>query len=447
MRRLLTLTTLVATALVLLPGAASAAPNALERGRQENAIAKTLVDRSLAAAKAGDYARAYELARSAYLDHYEYVEIPLRLRDPNLVLDTEFKFADLRNDLQSRAPIDTIRADVRDVRAGILDTDRAIAAKGVAAPAIAFGFSFSILFREGIEAVLLIAILLGSLAAGKASGYRRPLSLGVLGALAATVATWLLTTLVIDIAPVNRELMEAFTALLAVAVLVLVSFWLVARIDQRRRMEFMRARVAAAIAAGSAGAFAALGFTAVYREGFETVLFYQALLLFAQGLELWVILGAVAAAAALGAVAYAILRLGRTLPLKPMLLTGASVLLLLSVAFAGNAVRSLQGADMVSATPVHAGWARPPVFVAELTGIHPTRESLLVQAVLLVIFLAGALWTFLWLPARVRRRAIAAGDAAPAAAPPAPSTAAAPSAPAARDREHERAPETEVTAR
>jgi hypothetical protein len=47
----------------------------------------------------------------------------------------------------------------------------------------------------------------------------------------------------------------------------------------------------------------------------------------------------------------------------------------------------------------------------------------------------------------VRRRAIAAGDAAPAAAPPAPSTAAAPSAPAARDREHERAPETEVTAR
>jgi high-affinity iron transporter len=420
MRRLLGLLSLVIALVALAPAVASAQPNALERGRQENAIAKTLVDRSLAAAKDGDYARAYQLARTAYLDHYEYVEIPLRLRDPNLVLDTEFTFADLRNDFERRAPIDVIRADVRDVRQGILDTDRAIAEKGVAAPAIAFGFSFSILFREGVEAVLLLAILLGSLAAGRASGYRRPLSLGVLGALGATAVTWLLTTLVIDLAPVNRELLEAATALLAVVVLVLVSFWLVARIDQRRRMEFMRARAAAAIAAGSAGAFAALGFTAVYREGFETVLFYQALLLFAQGLELWIALGAVVAVAALGAVAYAILQLGRTLPLKPMLLTGASILLLLSVAFAGNAVRSLQGADMVSASPVHAGWARPPVFVAELTGIHPTRESLLVQAVLLAIFVAGALWTFVGLPARRRRRERLEAAAAVPIAPPAP---------------------------
>jgi high-affinity iron transporter len=426
MRRSVLLLSIVLALLAAVPSLAAAAPNALERGRQENAIAKTMVDRALAAAKAGDYARAYTLARSAYLDHYEYVEIPLRLRDPNLVLDTEFKFADLRNDLKGRAPTNTIRADVRDVRTGILDTDRALAAKGVAGPAIAFGFSFSILFREGVEAVLLIAILLGSLAAGRASGYRRPLSLGVLGALVATGVTWALTTLVIDLAPVNRELLEAATALLAVVVLVLVSFWLVARIDQRRRMEFMRARVASAIAAGSAGAFMALGFTAVYREGFETVLFYQALLLFAQGLELWVALGAALAVAALAAVAYAILRLGRTLPLKPMLLTGASVLLLLSVAFAGNAVRSLQGADMVAATPVHAGWARPPVFVAELTGIHPTRESLLVQAVLLVIFVAGALWTFVGLPARQRRRERLGADAAPAARAPEPASAAEP---------------------
>jgi high-affinity iron transporter len=420
MRRFLGLIPLVVVALSLLPGAASAKPNDLDRGRQENAVAKTLVDRSLEAAKDGDYERAYALARTAYLDHYEYVEIPLRLRDPDLVLDTEFEFADLRNDLQDRAPIDTIRADVRDVRAGILATDRALAEKGVAAPAIAFGFSFSILFREGVEAVLLIAILLGSLAAGKASGYRRPLSLGVLGALGATVVTWLLATLVIAIAPVNRELMEAITALLAVAVLVLVSFWLVARIDQRRRMEFMRARVANAIAAGSTGAFAALGFTAVYREGFETVLFYQALLLFADGLELWIALGAAVAVLSLGGVAYAILRLGRSLPLKPMLLTGASILLLLSVAFVGNAVRSLQGADVVGATPVHAGWARPPVFVAELTGIHPTRESLLAQAVLLAIFVVGALWTFAWMPARRRRRdQVAAQAAAPTEAAPA----------------------------
>jgi high-affinity iron transporter len=406
-RAVLVLVAAMLTALAL-PSVAPAASDDLQRGRDENAVAQRLVDRALAAAKAGDYERAHDLARRAYLDHYEYVEIPLRLRDPNLVLDTEFEFAELRNDLRDRRPLDEIRDDVRDVRQGMLDTDRVLADKGVAAPLVAFGFSFSILFREGVEAVLLIAILLGSLAAGQASGYKRPLSLGVLGALAATAVLWVLTTLVIDLAPVSRELLEAVTALLAVVVLIAVSFWLVSRLEHKRRMEFMRARVASAMAAGSAGAFAALGFTAIFREGFETVLFYQALALFAQGLTLWIVLGAVAAAVALGGVGYAILGLGRKLPLKPMLVTGASVLLLLSVAFAGNAVRALQGSDVIGATPVEGGWARLPVLLAELTGIHPTRESLLVQAVLLVVFVAGALWVFAWAPARRRRRERAA---------------------------------------
>src|SRR6185295_14403056 len=143
------------------------------------------------------------------------------------------------------------------------------------------------------------------------------------------------------------------------------------------------------------------GFTAVYREGFETVLFYQALGIYAKGLELWVVLGAVAAAIALGAVAYAILVLGKKLPLKPMLITGASILLLLSVAFTGNAVRSLQSADVIAATPTSS--PRLPVFLAELTGIHPTVQGLVVQGVLLAVFTLGALWVFVVQPARKRR--------------------------------------------
>ncbi len=383
-------------------GPAAAEPNDLERGRAEIDKASVLVDRSLEAVKDGDRERAYRLARSAYLDHYEFVEIPMRLRDPNKVLDTEFKFAAMRNDIRDGAPLSDIRRDVADVREGLVASDRVLADKGFAAPAIAFGFSFSILFREGIEAVLLIAILLGSLSAGSAHDYKRPLGLGVLAALGATLLTWALATLVIDIAPVSRELMEAITALVAVGVLVLVSFWLISRLEHRRRQEFMRARVAGALAAGTAVAFAGLGFTAVYREGFETVLFYQALNLFAEGLELWVALGAVAAAVALGGVAYAILKLGKQLPLRPMLIGGAAVLLLLAVAFTGNAVRSLQSVDLVRATPVD--WPRLPVFVAELTGIHPTREGLIAQAVLLGIFVLGAVWVFAVEPARRRRR-------------------------------------------
>jgi hypothetical protein len=91
-----------------------------------------------------------------------------------------------------------------------------------------------------------------------------------------------------------------------------------------------------------------------------------------------------------------------------MLTAGASILLLLSVTFAGNAVRSLQGADWVSVTPVDGDWARLPVFLAELTGIHPTREGLTVQAILLAVYSLGALWVFEIQPRRRRAAASAA---------------------------------------
>ncbi len=401
MRRALTV--LLAAALLLaLAAPALAADSSLERGRQEIQKSRVLLGESLDALKAGDRAKAYALSRDAYLNHFEFVEIPLRLRNPNLVLDTEFKYAKLRNDIRDGASVGKIRSDTAVVRAALVDVDRELARKGLAAPAVAFGFSFSILFREGVEAVLLIAILLGSLAAGSASNYKRPLALGVGAAIAATAVLFVLATLVIDIAPLSRELLEAATALVAVAVLIVVSFWLVSRLEHRRRMEFMRARVASAMAAGTTAAFVGLGFTAVFREGFETVLFYQALALFAEGLILWVVLGAVVAAIALAGVGYAILKLGKQLPLRPMLITGAGVLLLLSVAFVGNAVRSLQSADYLAANPVD--WPRLPVFLAELTGIHPTTQGLVVQAAFLAVYVVGALYIFAWQPARRRRR-------------------------------------------
>jgi high-affinity Fe2+/Pb2+ permease len=115
-----------------------------------------------------------------------------------------------------------------------------------------------------------------------------------------------------------------------------------------------------------------------------------------------VVLGVVAAAVSLVGVGYAVLRLGKRLPIKPMLMTGASILLLLSVTFAGNAVRSLQEGDVIGVTPIDSSWARPPVFVAELTGIHPTRQGVGVQLAMLALYVAGALYMFAWRP--IRRR-------------------------------------------
>ncbi len=406
MRRLALAAILVAgLALVVGTSTARAAENEqFADVRAKVAQASVLVDEAVSAAAAGDRERAYDLARTAYLDHFELAEVPLRLRDPNLVLDLEFKFADLRNGIRSGDSLTTVRADAVAVQQGLRQVDRSLADKGVAAPLLAFAFSFTILFREGLEAVLLVAILLGSLKAGRATNYRRPLVAGIGAAVLATAATWLLATFVIEIAPFQRELIEGITAFAAVVVLFAITFWLVARLEHRHWMEFMRARVSSAIAAGTGLAFAGLGFTAVYREGFETVLFYQALALFAEGLMLWIALGALAAAIALVVVGFAILKLGKRLPLKPMLLTAAMLLLALSVAFVGNAVRSLQEGDWIGVTPVNADWARLPIYLSELTGIHPTKEGLLTQAALLGIYVVGALIVFFVRPAMRRGR-------------------------------------------
>ena len=386
MRRLVVAAVLVAgLALVAGVGTASAAENdQFADVRAKVAQASVLVDDAVAAAAAGDRERAYDIARTAYLDHFELAEVPLRLRDPNLVLDLEFKFAELRNGIRDGDSLAQVRADAVVVQQGLRQVDRSLADKGLAAPLLAFAVAFTILFREGLEAVLLIAILLGSLKAGRATNYRKPLVAGIGAALLATIATWIVATFVIEIAPFQRELIEGITALAAVVVLFAITFWLVARLEHRHWMEFMRARVSAAIAAGTGLAFAGLGFTAVYREGFETVLFYQAI--------------------ALTVVGYAILKLGKRLPLKPMLLTAAMLLLALSVTFAGNAVRSLQEGDWIGVTPVDGGWARLPVYVAELTGIHPTKEGLLTQGALLSIYVLGALLVFLVRPAMRRGR-------------------------------------------
>ena len=402
MRALVVLLAVTAAAAFASPALAAGSDQFAEV-RARVAEANGLVDQAVAAAEAGDREEAYDLARTAYLDHFELAEVPLRLRDPNLVLDLEFAFAKFRNDIRDDAPISQVRSRATEIRSGLEDVDRTLADTGIAAPLLAFVFAFTILFREGVEVVLLLAILLGALSAGRASNYRKPLGLGVLGAILATFATWVVTTAVLEIAPLQRELLEGITALLAVAVLFTVSFWLISRLEHKHWLEFMRARVSSAMAAGSAAAFAGLGFTAVYREGFETVLFYQALATFSEGLGVWVVLGIVTAAIALGVVAYLILKLGKRLPVKPMLIGGASILLLLSVTFAGNAVRSLQSADWIGVTPVDSDWARLPIFVAELTGIHPTRQGLTTQAVLLAVYVAGAIWVFGIRPRRRRQ--------------------------------------------
>ncbi len=217
--------------------------------------------------------------------------------------------------------------------------------------------------------------------------------MGMVAAVVASVVMFFVLRVVLDTLPFGREVLEAITAIVATVVLFYVSFWLIARLEQRRWLEFLRSRVWSAVSVGSTAALVMVGFTAVFREGFETSLMYQALVSFGTGLVGWILLGLGLGLVALTVVAYGIFKLGRKLPIKTFL-SGAVVLLMAtSVSFLGNAVRSLQEADVIGLTPLR-GWPRAPIFLSQSLGYWPSRETILTQAALIAVYVAGAAYMF-----------------------------------------------------
>jgi high-affinity iron transporter len=166
-----------------------------------------------------------------------------------------------------------------------------------------------------------------------------------------------------------------------------------------------------AVSVGSTAALVLVGFTAVYREGFETALFYQALLSFGPGLGGWIAAGLGVGIVVLAIVAWLIFRLGRRVPLKAFLSVAVVLLMATSVAFLGNAVRAFQEADVIG---LHRwpDWPRAPIFLAQSLGYWQTRETLLAQGALIAIYVAGALYMFVLRP-RLRRPAAVAEPARP----------------------------------
>jgi len=395
MRRLPVLAVLAVAAWWLLSTPASAAGTSVSRAQavQQLQNVRRSIDVTLDEIKSGDAKKAFDEAKAGYLNHFEFVEIPLRIVDPGLTADAETKFAEIRGLISGGAPVGEVRDSIVELRRLIDNSERKLTSTGVGAPTVVAGQSFLIIFREGLEAVLLLSALLGYLEAAKASHYRKPVVLGMVAALAASVVMFFLLRVVIDSLPFGREVLEAVTAIAATVVLFYVSFWLIARLEQRRWLEFLRSRVWSAVSIGSTAALVMVGFTAVFREGFETALMYQALVSFGAGLAGWILLGLGAGLVALTVVSYGIFKLGRKLPIKTFLSWAVVLLMATSVAFLGNAVRSLQEADVLGLTALQ-GWPKAPIFLSQALGYWPSRETILSQAALTAVYLAGALYMF-----------------------------------------------------
>lgn len=257
--------------------------------------------------------------------------------------------------------------------------DQTVAAASTPAGWATFLQSFGILFREGLEALLLCtALAAATIKAGSPRG-ARAIWRGAGLALLASLATAWLVDRVLDVAPASREAIEGLTMLLAAAVLFYVSYWLLSKLEVRRWMAYLERKIGRA---ENLWAIGAVAFLAVYREGVETVLFYEALAGIGRPLPIWT--GMLAGAAVLGVLGLAIFRFGLRLPLRPLFAVTGGLLYLMAFVFVGQGVHELQEAGWLSETAI-GGVPR----VAAL-GVYPTLETISAQVVLVALAILAA---------------------------------------------------------
>lgn len=346
----------------------------------------------------GDYQSAYTTARTAYLDSYEFVEIPLRAIAPDFTLEMEYQFAELRKLIDERADLEKVKEVVISINRNLDESERLVTGTGSLAPSIAFISSFSIIFREGLESVLILGAIVTYLEASRNAQLKKYIYYGVLAAFAATAITWVVAEYIIEISGANRELIEAIAALSATAVLFYVSFWVLNKIEHKKWMEFVKAKVWQATTTGSVMVFVMLSFFTVYREGFETVLFYQAMSGFAKYMEGYVGLGFIAGIVSLLVLYYFMRRIGRRLPLRALFGLTMGVGAYLSIAFLGNAIRELQILDIVPYTGMIGTIPRLDINLAKMTGIYPTAETVIAQIILLGVYLFASSYVLIMRP-------------------------------------------------
>jgi len=246
--------------------------------------------------------------------------------------------------------------------------------------------------REGFEAILIVAALMTFLAKAGATERRRHVAQGAWAAVAASAVTAVLIEALFELTPGQREAFEGVTLLLATAVLFYVSYWLLTKIEVAKWNAFVKGRMQEALQTRSGFALSSVAFLAVYREGFETILFYKALLTSGSSPGAGgsgtaaVVGGLLVGAVALALVYLGIYRFGLKVPLRPFFGISGAMLYYMAFVFAGKGVADLQEAGLVKTSVIE--WApRIPVL-----GIYPTLESLALQLLLIVLLIVAVVW-------------------------------------------------------
>ncbi|WP_245473315.1 cytochrome c/FTR1 family iron permease [Bradyrhizobium zhanjiangense] len=335
---------------------------------------------SLAAYRAGDRQHAGELALSAYLDGFEPVEPALGARNRALLERIEGAMGDYRAAIQSGENADAL-ADRVQVLDDLFDDAEASLSPNAASGLSTFLGAATILLREGLEALLIVVAMIAFLRKAERMEVMPYVHAGWVGALVAGFLTWVVATWVIGISGASRELTEGFGSVIAAVVLLSVGIWMHGKAQADQWQRYIRERMAKALSGGSAWFLFGLAFIVVYREVFETILFYAAL--WTQGNGGVILAGALSACAALALIAWAMLRYSRRLPIGKFFTYSSWLMAVLTVVLAGKGIAALQEAGIVSIAPLRL------VPRISLVGLFPTTQTVAAQLLMIAALAIG----------------------------------------------------------
>jgi high-affinity iron transporter len=363
------------------------APPAPEEAHPDFSFARARLAEALEAYRNRDLETARRLSLDAYLEGVEPFETTLKPNHGPYVSELENGMARVRDGIGRNLPENELAGLVNRTDQLLLRGDSLLENHALS-PAVAFTTAVAILLREGLEALLIVVLLLGIAGNTGMHGARAAAHFGWICALGAGVLTWMASLWLMRFSGAGRETLEGVTALVAVAVLVYVGFWLHSKTEISRWHAFLQAKSQiGGTRAGWWGIFFA-SFIAVYREVFETVLFYQTLWLragvetkralfagIAGGFLLVIVLG------------WLLLVAGRKLPLRKLFQFSAVIMLLLAIILTGKGFHAFQESGLLPITFINGLEKLKISDNIELFGIYSTLETLIPQLIVGVVIL------------------------------------------------------------
>ncbi|MGV6872053.1 FTR1 family iron permease [Pseudochelatococcus sp. B33] len=390
-----------------LVGAAAEQAAAVAPSADWNAVARKIRDQvagALAQAAAGDATGAVGTLQDTYFDVFEASGMEARVgaRDNAFKTRIEGHFSRLMALVRDGVPAAALQEVADSLDADVAQAAELLGGAGAGSWSALFLASLLIIVREGFEAILIVSAIIAYLVKTGHADKRGVIVNSVVVAIIASVVTAILLKLVFRTSAASQEVLEGATMLLAAVVLFFTSNWLLAKAEAAQWGAFIKGKVEGAIGTGSLRALWFVSFLAVYREGAETVLFYQALTLDADAAGLLSILAGFAVGVlALVVIYWAMQKGALKLPIGPFFRVTGGILYLLAFVFVGKGIVELIEGKVI--TPTLVGWA-PEI---PLLGIFPYRETLLPQA----LFVAVTVLSLVIIWRRGKRQAAALPEA------------------------------------